>query len=261
MVGVLRLLQRFPRLLFWVVVCVVHLSAKALWLRLRRKPFLTQERAWVLHHWSGRALRATGTVATVTGKRPLSGVVVANHTTYLDILLMAAATPVVYVSKVEVAAFPLVGQTAALAGTIFIDRKQSVAKQDVACEMDETLVAGTCVAFFPEGTTSSGRQLLRFRAALFGPPIRLGMTVHTAAFRYTVRGGGDASELVSFWKDHRMVPHLLRLLMLPGVEARLEFGPSFLPERGAEPGASRAAANRAQELVRGLLVGLGVFPE
>jgi 1-acyl-sn-glycerol-3-phosphate acyltransferase len=188
-------------------------------------------------------------------------VVVANHLSYLDILLMSAAAPVVFVSKKEVGSYPLIGQTALLAGTILLDRDRSFAKQDVAGEMDETLKSGACVAFFPEGTTTDGRQLLRFRAALFAAPIRLAMPVHTAAFRYTVRGGGDAGELVSFWKDHVLIPHLLRLLMLPGVDATLEFGESFVPEQGKQPAASRAAAHRAQMMVHAMLVRMGSFPE
>jgi 1-acyl-sn-glycerol-3-phosphate acyltransferase len=235
------------------------LAYRALTWRIRRKPFPVAQRAWILHYWSQYALRATGTTARVTGPWPRGGVVVANHLSYLDILLMATAAPVVFVSKKEVGAYPLIGQTAVLAGTILLDRDKSMAAQDVASEMDDTLKDGVCVAFFPEGTTTNGEELLRFRAALFSAPIRLRLPVHTAAFRYTVRGGGDAGELVCFWKDMVLVPHLCRLLMLPGVDATLHFGPSFVPEAGAQPAASREAANHAHGLVRELLVEMGAL--
>jgi 1-acyl-sn-glycerol-3-phosphate acyltransferase len=245
-VGVFRLLHRFPRMLFYSVTCVVHLAVVALW---RRGRFTVPERAAIFHHWAYYALRASGTTTSVTGPMPVGGVVVSNHLSYLDILLMEAAAPVVFVSKKEVRHYPVIGQAAALAGAIFLDRGKTVAAQDVASDMDETLASGACVAFFPEGKTTDGGEVLRFRAALFVPPVRLGLPVHTAAIRYAVKGGGDAGELVCFWGDMAMVPHLLQLLMLPGVEATLIFGESFVPERGPEPATSRAAANRAHDLV------------
>jgi 1-acyl-sn-glycerol-3-phosphate acyltransferase len=255
----LRLPFRFVWLLATVVTCVAHLALRAVVCGITRKQFHVRERAYILHRWSRYALLATGTHAHISGPVPQDGVVVANHLSYLDILLMATAAPVVFVSKKEVGAYPLIGQTAALAGTIFIDRGKSVSTQDVATEMDDTLKAGTCVAFFPEGTTTDGHELLRFRAALFAAPIRLQKPVHTAAFRYTVRGGGDAGNLVCFWGDAVMVPHLFRLLMLPGVDATLQFGPSFVPAAGEQPAASRAAANYAHDQVEQMLIGMGAL--
>jgi len=252
---------RFCWLLATVVACVLHLMLRATLLSMRGRPFPAQQRAQLLHLWSRHAVTATGTRASVRGPRPVSGVIVSNHLSYLDILLMASAAPVVFVSKKEVGAYPLIGQVAALAGTIFLDRNKSVVNQDVATEMDDTLREGCCVAFFPEGTTTGGTDLLRFRAALFAAPIRLQVPVHTAAIHYKVIGGGDASELVCFWKDHVMVPHLLRLLRQPGVEATLQFGPSFVPQGGKEPASAREAANRAHSLVRPMLVKLGAFDQ
>jgi 1-acyl-sn-glycerol-3-phosphate acyltransferase len=257
---VLRLVLRFVWLVVVVHGCVFHLILRAMWRCLIRRPFPAQQRAQVLHQWSRHALRATGTTSKISGRRPVGGVLVSNHLSYLDILLLAAAAPVVFVSKKEVRAYPLIGRVAALAGTIFIDRKKSMATQAVASEMDEALRGGCCVAFFPEGTTTGGGELLRFHAGLFADPIRLGVPVHTAAIRYVVQGG-DSSELVCFWKDHVMLPHLLRLLMLPGVEATLQYGPSFIPEPGPHPAASRAAANRAQGIVREMLVRMGSLAE
>lgn len=214
---------------------------------------MPRQRAELLHVWGRRTLHALGVEERICGQRPRVGVIVANHVSYLDILLVLAAAPCVLVSKKEVRKYPLVGLAAKIGGTIFLDRKRSAAIHQAGTEMDETLKAGCPVAFFPEGTTTGGGELLRFRPALFAAPARLGLPVNTAALRYEIRGGGDAGELVCFWKDHVLLPHLLRLLMLPGVNATLQFGDSFVPARSPGNEAARDAASRAQHSIRQML--------
>jgi lyso-ornithine lipid O-acyltransferase len=260
--GVFRLLRRAPVVFFHVVSCLINLCFLAL-----RQPTY-QQKAACLSKWVYRALRAAGIHLHVTGPIPASGVIVCNHTSYIDILVMSSAVPTLFVSKKEVRAYPIIGLAAELCGTIFIDRDKSVAGQNIASEMDEALLAGTCITFFPEGTTTDGSTMLRFRAALFSAPVRLHLPIHPAAIRYTIPGqelgGGEPGQLVCYWGDMQLLPHAVRLLTLPRVDAHLLFGETALipalsgsVTQDSARDEVRNAAHQARELVQQIRLQLG----
>lgn len=98
----------------------------------------------------------------------------ANHVSWLDILLVAGASGAAFVSKAEVARWPMVGWLAALHGTIFVDRAERSAVRSQADTLRSALAGGKPVALFPEGTTSDGTGVLPFRASLLAslyPPL------------------------------------------------------------------------------------------
>jgi len=263
--GIFRLLRRAPVVFFHIVSCLINLCFLAL-----RRP-TTAEKAECLHRWVARALHAAGLRPNISGPIPTSGVIVCNHLSYTDILLMSSAVPTLFVSKKEVRAYPIIGLAAELCGTIFIDRDKSVAGQNIASEMDEALLDGVCITFFPEGTTTDGSTVLRFRAALFSAPVRLHLPIHPAAIRYTIpgqeQGAGDPAELVCYWGDMHLIPHALRLLTLPRVDANLLFGTTALTPPRSGSGSQdtardevRNAAHQSRLLVQQLREQLGSPP-
>jgi hypothetical protein len=106
--------------------------------------------------------------------------------------------------------------------------------------------------------------MLRFRAALFSAPLRLGKPVTPAAIRYTLpdQQHGDPAQLVCYWGDMQLLPHVVRLLALPRVDAHLRFADrAFLPgEDSPAGGGAREAANYARGLVQDLREELGAPP-
>ncbi len=250
-----RVLYRFPLVFLYIAAALLLLAL----LYLRRAP--VYDRAACLHRWCARILRWFGLNLTTIGRPPANGVIVANHQSYLDIFIASAASPCVFVSKKEVRAWPFIGITAALAGTIFIDRDRSARVQSIGIEMEDALRANVPICFFPEGATTDGRSLLRFHAALFAPVVRLGSTVTPAAITYRLPAGGDPAQLIAYWGSMTLLPHLLRLLTLPRIDCTLHFSPdSFVP--AAPPAesatdhhhqAARNAANRAHDIVLAML--------
>ncbi|HEV2080089.1 MAG TPA: lysophospholipid acyltransferase family protein [Allosphingosinicella sp.] len=122
--------------------------------------------------WVGRS---AGMRVRVEG-RPLQTHVLflANHLSWLDIMLMAGASGTAFVSKDEVATWPVIGWLARLNNTIFIARTQRGAVRDQADTLRRALSAGQPVALFPEGTTEGGADVLPFRASLLAslfPPL------------------------------------------------------------------------------------------
>ncbi|MFL6858685.1 MAG: lysophospholipid acyltransferase family protein [Allosphingosinicella sp.] len=98
----------------------------------------------------------------------------ANHASWLDILVLAGASGTAFVAKDEVARWPVIGWLAGLNATVFVARTARAAVKDQADALRAALASGQPVALFPEGTTDGGPDTLPFRASLLAslfPPI------------------------------------------------------------------------------------------
>lgn len=115
-----------------------------------------------------------GTVGRIAGARvttvgsPLrrDAFFVANHQSWLDILILAGATGTAFIAKGELARVPLIGWLCRLNHTVFVDRGDRTAVATQAADVRAALDDGWSVAIFPEGTTGSGADLLPFKAPL-----------------------------------------------------------------------------------------------
>ncbi|HEX5184642.1 MAG TPA: lysophospholipid acyltransferase family protein [Allosphingosinicella sp.] len=123
---------------------------------------------------------------------------VSNHTSWLDIMILAGTTGTAFVAKEEVARWPVAGWLARLNRTVFIARAQRSAVKDQADALRDALASGRPVALFPEGTTDGGHEILPFRAsllaALFPPLPRLGVqpvAIHYAPVARDIAWGDD----------------------------------------------------------------------
>jgi len=180
----------------------------------------------ILSIWSRILLRVLAVRLTVVGPIPRGGcLLVANHLSYLDVLVLAAVRPLSFLSKAEVAQWPLVGFMARVIGVQFIAREDKRSLPQVAARLLRECQAGHGVVFFPEGTSASGDAVLPFRAALLAPAAATGLLVHYAAMRYrTPEGEPPAREAVAWWGDMLFLPHLRGLLRLRCIEAEVRFG-------------------------------------
>lgn len=109
---------------------------------------------------------------------------VANHVSWIDIYVINAALPSAFVSKAEVRDWPVIGWLAAKNDTIFLRRGSRGHAKIVNQEIGELLERGRHVAVFPEGTTTDGRSLLHFHAALLQPALTAGYPVLPVAISY-----------------------------------------------------------------------------
>ncbi|HEY0113612.1 MAG TPA: lysophospholipid acyltransferase family protein [Allosphingosinicella sp.] len=135
--------------------------------------------------------RAAGMRVYVEGiPLPSHVLFLANHLSWLDILLLAGASGTAFVSKAEVAGYPVVGWLAKLNNTIFIARSDRTGVRGQADQLRSALATGQPVALFPEGTTDGGTEVLPFRASLLAslfPPIE-GLQVQPVALDYGAAG-------------------------------------------------------------------------
>jgi 1-acyl-sn-glycerol-3-phosphate acyltransferase len=169
-------------------------------------------------------LRVLNVEVDAYGPIPTSGLLVSNHLSYLDVLVLGALTPAVFVAKREVKHWPVFGWFAALAGTVFVNRDRRTQTGQTAAEMEAALGSGELVVLFPEGTSSDGTTVLPFKSSLLEPATKKTWPLSAAALKYEI-GDGNASEEVCYWKDMTFFPHLLNLLTKRHIVARVRLLP------------------------------------
>jgi lyso-ornithine lipid O-acyltransferase len=189
-------------------------------LRASLRAMRPRDRANWLQDAASTVLRRIGIAVVAQGDPPLDGLVVSNHLSYLDVLAYASLMPCVFVAKQEVHAWPVFGQFATMAGTIFVDRKRHAVNGGAAM-VEEALRAGVPVVLFPEGTSTDGRAVLPFHSGFFEPAIRTNAAVTAAAIGYTSSTAEEAS--LAYYANDIFGTHLARTLGQGNVEARVIF--------------------------------------
>jgi 1-acyl-sn-glycerol-3-phosphate acyltransferase len=170
-------------------------------------------------------LRLMGVRVRRSGATPVGGVLLApNHLGYLDVLVLAACRPVVFVAKREVRGWSVVGWLARAGGTRFLDRRRARDVGRAGGEISEALAKGAGVAVFLEGTSTDGRGVAPFHASLLGRAVEEGWLVAPVALVYRVEAGRSVERDVAWWGDMELAPHLWNLLGLRSVEAEVAFG-------------------------------------
>ncbi|MBU3029880.1 lysophospholipid acyltransferase family protein [Paracoccus marinaquae] len=160
--------------------------------------------------------------------RPMRGpgAVVANHSSWLDILTMNAATPVFFVSKAEVQGWPGINILTTVTNTHFVVRDPRQARAQ-AEEFATRVRAGHRLLFFPEGTSTDGRRVLPFKPTLFqgflDPDLPADLAIQPMSVVYHAPEGADP-RFYGWWADMALADHLLAVLSAPrqgGVTLRL----------------------------------------
>ncbi len=169
-----------------------------------------------------RVIRVFSLEIRAVGPIPKKGLLVSNHLSYLDILVLSALTPSVFVAKREVKRWPVFGWFARLAGTLFVDRERRIRVGPVAKRLQTLLDQGALVVLFPEGTSSDGQKVLPFKSALLEPAANSSHPVSVSAIEYDLRDG-DVGEEVCYWKDMTFLPHLVNLLSKGRIAASVRF--------------------------------------
>jgi 1-acyl-sn-glycerol-3-phosphate acyltransferase len=183
---------------------------------------LPATRAMWLQNSTRRLLRVFGIETQFTGDIPSSGLLVCNHLSYLDILVLSALAPCVFVAKREVRHWPVFGWFAKLAGTVFVHREQRSQAVQTVNEIDAALRTGALVVLFPEGTSSGGETVLPFKSSLLEPAARQTHSLTAGLLQYQL-DDGDVTEEVCYWKDMTLVPHLINLCSKRAVQASVHF--------------------------------------
>jgi len=207
-------------------------------------------------------IRVTVTGAPAGG-RPL--LLLANHTSWLDIPILASVAPVSFIAKKEVANWPVVGFLAKAQRSVFVDRERRHATGSHADEVAGRLSKGDIMVLFAEGTSSDGNRVLPFRSALVGAAQKAieadgAATVQPVAISYQrmlgLPLGRQHRPLVAWYGGANLLPHLKRVLSEGGIDVHVVFGPARrLSARDDRKAITQEAGTLVQKLVSALNAG------
>src|SRR5690349_10851304 len=161
----------------------------------QRQMSLTKARALWLQQACRRVLRVLSVDVKTRGPIPLKGLLVCNHLSYLDILVISSTTPTVFVSKNEVKRWPIFGWFARMSGTLFVDRGRRADVTRLNLELKRALDEGSLVVLFPEGTSSDGSEVLPFKSSLLEPITRFEHPLTIGCLGYTLADGRPGEEV------------------------------------------------------------------
>ncbi len=184
---------------------------------------------------------------------------VSNHVSWVDILVIGSVGPVAFVAKREVAGWPLVGVTARLQHTVFVDRTRRQQTGAAIAEMVERLAGGVSVVLFAEGTSSDGNRVLPFRSALIGAikeasaHTEHGVLIQPMSIGYTdthgIPMGRQHRPLVAWYGDLDFMPHIREFIARGAVDAVVSYGEPVLADAAAD---RKAMAKSLEGAVRTL---------
>jgi 1-acyl-sn-glycerol-3-phosphate acyltransferase len=166
---------------------------------------------------------------------------VANHVSWLDILVLLATAPVKLVAKGEVGEWPGIGSLTKLSGAIFLNRARPKQLPRTVGEVADNLRAGRSVAVFPEGTTFCGVNQGRFRPAMFQAAIDANAPVVPTSINYD-------STAAAFIGDDTLWDSVRRVAALRSLTVTLVTAPALRPA----PEADRRALARAAQTSLGV---------
>jgi len=186
---------------------------------------------------------------------------VCNHVSWVDILVIGSIAPVAFVAKSEVADWLLVGVTARLQRTVFVNRARRHQTSEAVAQIVKRLVGGTSVVLFAEGTSSDGNRVLPFRSALLGAVEHAaahggaahGILIQPMSIGYTgqhgVPMGRQHRPLVAWYGDLDFMPHIKAFIAHGAVDVVVSYGDPLPADAVAD---RKAMTKRLEGAVRSL---------
>ncbi len=168
----------------------------------------------------------------------------ANHTSYLDMPVLAAVIPLSFVAKSEVAKWPLFGTLSGLVRTVFVERERRSKAGLQRDRIRERLEQGGTVVLFPEGTSSDGNRVLPFKSALLSSADAMVLEdngqmrrvlVQPVSVAYTrLHGmpmGRELRPFFAWYGDMDLVPHLWEAFCLGPIDVMVHYHPPLTVDR------------------------------
>ncbi len=218
--------MKLPGVLWKLSRAMVH-AAQGFWTIKTVFPKIDQDdRHARVNVWAGQMLQIVGIELVVNGTPPAEGPVllVANHISWLDILVMHASRHCRFVSKSDIKKWPFVATLADGGGTMYLERESRRDAHRVVSQMAERLRAGDILAVFPEGTTGDGITLKPFHANLIQAAIEAQVPAQPVALKFIDAASGEPSFAPSYVDDETLVGSIWRTLTAPPLVAVVTFG-------------------------------------
>ena len=151
------------------------------------------------------------------------GLLISNHASWLDIPILSSVTNISFIAKSEISKWPLFGFLAKLQNTVFVERR-SIKAVKQKNEINDILLKGKRLVLFPEGTSSDGNRVLKFKSSLFSVVEHSteNYLIQAVTICYKGLNGLPMSRserpFISWWGDMGLMNHLWNILKLNSVD-------------------------------------------
>lgn len=230
----MRLLKLAAFLSLWVVffglVVIVHLWISVLGLPNRWKIISRLNRNYTL--LLRLILNIKVSVTGDEGQLERGGyVIIANHVSYVDGIILGSIFPIIFVSKREVKSWPIIGQWNVLCGTIFINRQRKIQVASLIRKMTRKLQQEANLLLFPEGTSTNGEGILPFQTVPLAAPLRNRSIIVPVTVTYKTIDDQPVTtanrDSVYWYGDMEFVTHFWNLLALREIEVLVTIQPKI----------------------------------
>jgi 1-acyl-sn-glycerol-3-phosphate acyltransferase len=228
--GLLRLLVFLPLTVFLVIIFLI-LKAILKPLNLNYPVFLIRK------SWSVLILRLFGLKLKVIGKQSYNSTIfVSNHISWTDILVIQSVLDIIFVAKSDVKKMPGLGFLAGIANTVFIDRNpQKISKDSLI--LKKKIEKGELICFFPEGTSTDGLRVLKFKSGFFQLLFdgiynqnKYIKKVQPLSIYYKVHNKNLSKDFYGWWGSMSIISHITKILCLSSGSVELKFHDSLNSE-------------------------------
>src|SRR5262245_28828425 len=175
---------------------------------------------------------------------------VSNHQSYLDVVIIASVFPALFVAKTEVGRWPLFGWLSKLGGTIFVDREVARSGVGAAYRVCRALRDGGVVQVFPEATTGDGSTVLPFNGLFFASGVRSRASVLPLTIKFQSVNGRpvdrESLDMVCWYGEMNFARHFWNLLNIESAEVSLMINEPIKPTRALR---AKVLAQMARERI------------
>ena len=230
---------------------IIRLSYRDLW---KRRAKIAKSNSF----YARLALKMMGfKIHTQKVKLDDSVLIVSNHLSYTDVLIIASCYPCVFVTSVEIKETPGLGQLTELGGCLYVERRNKSNIHNEIIDITNGLKRGLNVCIFPEATSTNGDSVLRFRSPLFQAAINSGRSILTLCMNYKKLADAPIDrtnrDTIAWYDDMTFLPHLLGVMGTKTIDVNLDHGAVITTAETDDP---KNLAQIAQQEVEKLFISL-----
>ena len=219
------------------------------WLLIRLWPVMARRLPF---HFHRLACRILGFRINVSGELPQGGqcLIVSNHVSWIDILVLSTIAPLSFVAKREVASWPFFGWLAKLQRTVFVDRERRHSTKHSRTEMEVRLASGERIVLFPEGTSHDGASVLPFKSSFFAaaaPEIAVVPVTLAYAQNWSLPLTRRNRPRFAWYADMELMPHLWEALCAGPLTVQIIIHPALDPDTRVD---RKRASTTSERLIR-----------
>jgi 1-acyl-sn-glycerol-3-phosphate acyltransferase len=203
-----------------------------------------------IQKWARKTLDLIGISLQVRGVPAKGGVLrVANHISWLDIVVMHASGHCRFVAKSEIRGWPVIGALTTSAHSLYIVRASSRDALRVVHQMAQALRDGDALTVFPEGTTGDGTSLLPFHGNLLQAALSVKAPIQPIALKFIDSQSGERSFAPCYVGNDTLIGSLWRTLSTSGITAVVNYGDIYLSNEESRRDLALKMRQKVQDLL------------